>query len=115
MSKYDIFISYYRADTRIAQQIYKRFEERGLICFLYAQNLKTGDNFANVIQSEIINSKYVIFVYGSNSEESIYQRRELDLALESWKKVLSLFTIFCNDGVVHSILRKKNDLLYFYR
>ena len=64
MSKYDIFISYYRADTRIAQQIYKRFEERGLICFLYAQNLKTGDNFANVIQSAIINSKYVIFVYG---------------------------------------------------
>lgn len=107
MSKYDIFISYCRADTRIAQQIYKRFEELGLICFLYAQNLKTGDNFANVIQSAIINSKYVIFVYGSNSEESIYQRRELDLALESGKKVLSLCTNFCNDGVVHSILRKK--------
>lgn len=107
MSKYDIFISYCRSDTRIAQQIYKRFEELGLICFLDAQNLKTGDNFANVIQSAIINSKYVIFVYGSNSEESIYQRRELDLALESGKKVLSLFTNFCNDGVVHSILRKK--------
>lgn len=107
MSKYDIFISYCRADTRIAQQIYKRFEELGLICFLDAQNLKTLDNFANVIQSAIINSKYVIFVYGSNSEESIYQRRELDLALESGKKVLSLFTNFCNDGVVHSILRKK--------
>lgn len=107
MSKYDIFISYCRADTRIAQQIYKRFEELGLICFLDAQNLKTGDSFANVIQSAIINSKYVIFVYGSNSEESIYQRRELDLALESGKKVLSLFTNFCNDGVVHSILRKK--------
>lgn len=107
MSKYDIFISYCRADTRIAQQIYKRFEELGLICFLDAQNLKTGDNFANVIQSAIISSKYVIFVYGSNSEESIYQRRELDLALESGKKVLSLFTNFCNDGVVHSILRKK--------
>lgn len=107
MSKYDIFISYCRADTRIAQQIYKRFEELGLICFLDAQNLKTGDNFANVIQSAIINSKYVIFVYGSNSEESIYQRRELDLALESGKKVLSLFTFFCKDGVIHSILRKK--------
>lgn len=107
MSKYDIFISYCRVDTRIAQQIYKRFEELGLICFLDAQNLKTGDNFANVIQSAIINSKYVIFVYGPNSEESIYQRRELDLALEIGKKVLSLFTIFFNDGVVHSILRKK--------
>ena len=107
MSKYDIFVSYCRADTRIAQQIYKRFEELGLICFLDAQNLKTGDNFANVIQSAIINSKYVIFIYGSNSEESIYQRRELDLALESGKKVLSLFTNFCNDGVVYSILRKK--------
>lgn len=107
MSKYDIFISYCRADTGIAQQIYKRFEELGLICFLDAQNLKTGDNFANVKQSAIINSKYVIFVYGSNSEESIYQRRELDLALESGKKVLSLSTNFCNDGVVHSILRKK--------
>ena len=107
MSKYDIFISYCRADTRIAQQIYKRFEELGLICFLDAQNLKTADNFANVIQSAIINSKYVIFVYGSNSDESIYQRRELDLALESGKKVLSLFTNFGNDGVVHSILRKK--------
>lgn len=107
MSKYNIFISYCRADTRIAQQIYKRFEELGLICFLYAQNLKTGDNFANVIQSAIINSKYVIFVYGSNSEESIYQRRELDLALESGKKVISLFVNHSNEGIIHSILKKK--------
>lgn len=94
MSKYDIFISYCRADTGIAQQIYKRFEELGLICFLDAQNLKTGDNFANVKQSAIINSKYVIFVYGSNSEESIYQRRELDLALESGKKFYRFLQIF---------------------
>lgn len=107
MSKYDIFISYCRADTRIAQQIYKRFEELCLICFLDAQNLKTGDNFANVIQSAIINSKYVVFVYGSNSEESIYQRRELDLALESGKKVISLFVNHSNEGIIHSILKKK--------
>lgn len=56
MSKYDIFISYCRADTRIAQQIYKRFEELGLICFLDAQNLKTGDNFANVNSNNICNN-----------------------------------------------------------
>ena len=60
MSKYDIFISYCRADTRIAQQIYKRFEELGFICFLDAQNLKTGDNFANVIQSAIINLTHLL-------------------------------------------------------
>ena len=107
MDKYDIFISYCRVDNVIAQQIHKRLKELGHTCFLDALNLNIGDDYANTIQSKIINSKYVIFVYGDKSEDSIYQRRELDLTLESGKRVLSLFITPCKDGVIHSILTKK--------
>ncbi len=105
MGKYDIFISCCREDTLIAQQIYKRLEDSDLICFL-ALNPTIAD-FAEAMQSAIINSKNVIFIYGDNSEDSIYQRRELDLALESGKKVISLDISTCKNGVIHSILRKK--------
>lgn len=94
MSKYDIFISYCRADTRIAQQIYKRFEELGLICFLDAQNLKTGDNFANVIQSVIINSKYCYFCIWFQFRIVNLSKERIGFGFRKWEKSFIAFYKF---------------------
>ena len=105
--KYDIFISYCRIDSILAKQITHKLKEFGLNCFLDVDSLELGNNYADTLQSVILESKYVIYIYGENSEDNIYQRRELDLALESGKKVISLFVNHSNEGIIHSILKKK--------
>ena len=81
MSKYDIFISYCRIDSTLAKQITHKLKEFGLNCFLDVETLQLGSNFADTLQSVILESKYIIYIYGENSEDNIWQRRELDLAL----------------------------------
>ena len=105
--KYEIFISYCRIDSTIAKQITHKLKDFGLNCFVDFDALQLGRNYTNTLQSVILESKYVIYIYGENSEDNIWQRRELDLALESGKKVFSLFIKPCNEGVVSSILKKK--------
>ena len=105
--KYDIFISYCRVDSILAKQITHKLKEFGLNCFLDVETLQLGSNFADTLQSVILESKYIIYIYGENSEDNIWQRRELDLALESGKKVISLFVNHSNEGIIHSILKKK--------
>lgn len=105
--KNDIFISYCRIDSTLAKQITHKLKEFGLNCFLDVDNLELGSNYADTLQSVILESKYVIYIYGENSEDNIWQRRELDLALESGKKVISLFVNHSNEGIIHSILKKK--------
>lgn len=105
--KYDIFISYCRIDSTLAKQITHKLKEFGLNCFLDVDTLELGSNYADTLQSVILESKYVIYIYGENSEDNIWQRRELDLALESGKKVISLFVNHNNEGIIHSILKKK--------
>ena len=105
--KNDIFISYCRIDSTLAKQITHKLKEFGLNCFWDVDNLELGSNYADTLQSVILESKYVIYIYGENSEDNIWQRRELDLALESGKKVISLFVNHSNEGIIHSILKKK--------
>ena len=106
-TKYDIFISYCRVDSTLAKQITHKLKGFGLNCFLDVETLQLGSNFADTLQSVILESKYIIYIYGENSEDNIWQRRELDLALESGKKVISLFVNHSNEGIIHSILKKK--------
>lgn len=105
--KYDIFISYCRIDATLAKQITHKLKEFGLNCFWDVETLQLGSNYADTLQSVILESKYIIYIYGENSENSIWQRRELDLALKSGKNVISLFINPCDEGVIQSILKKK--------
>ena len=88
MEKYDVFISYNRNDAHLATQIIEELKDEGLKCFLDKENL--DEKFADTIQAAIFDSKYFIFIYGDDSDNSIYQRQELDLALALNKKVISI-------------------------
>lgn len=107
--KYDIFISYCGIDAIVAKQIAYKLEKFGLNCFLDVDNIQLGNNYASTIQTIVLKTKYVVFIYGENSENSVYQRRELDFALDSGKKVISFFANSSNDGVINLILKKKTE------
>ena len=109
--KYNVFISYCRTETDIALLIAQKLKESGLESFLDLKNIQDNSSYIKQIQSAIISSKYFIYVYGNNSENSIFQRRELDLALTFGKKVFAVFMKIDNTGTVYSIL-KTNAICY---
>lgn len=115
MGKYDIFISYSRNDTILATQIYEDFKRKGLKCYLDREEYQLDHNFADTIQSAIISSKYFIFIYGNNSENSILQRRELDLAIAHNKKVISILLNSSYNGIIPTILQNKTDCIDYRR
>lgn len=111
MNKYDIFISYCRIDTTFVLELSKTLRGLGLKCFLDVDSLRGGDNYANTIQSAIIESKYIIYVYGRDSEDSIGQRRELDFVLDSNKKIISILREVSVNGLIYSILQKRTNCI----
>lgn len=111
MEKYDVFISYNRNNVHLATQIIEELKDEGLKCFLDKENL--DENFADTIQSAIFDSKYFIFIYGDDSDNSIYQRQELDLALALNKKVISILLKISKVGIIPSILYQKTDCIFY--
>ena len=115
MEKYDVFISYNRTDIMLASVISNILQMEGVKCFRDSSMLMEG-NYADAIQSAIIDSKYFVFIYrGNSSENSIFQRRELDLAIAGNKKVISILLESSFDGNVRSILMKKSDCIDYSR
>lgn len=55
--KYDIFISYCRIDSILGKQISHQLKEFGLNCFLDVDTLELGNNYADTLQSVILESK----------------------------------------------------------
>ncbi len=108
---YNVFISYCRTETDIALLIAQKLKESGLESFLDLKNIQDNSSYIKQVQSAIMSSKYFIYVYGNNSENSIFQRRELDLALTFGKKVFAIFMKIDNTGTVYSIL-KTNAICY---
>ena len=106
MTQYDVFISYSRVDGDVARYISHELEGTGVSCFLDFSSI-VDENFADAIQSAVINCKYVIFIYGAQTENSVRQRRELDLALDRNKKVITLLTDTEQEGVIRSILKSR--------
>ena len=106
MTQYDVFISYSRVDGDVARYISHEWEGTGVSCFLDFSSI-VDENFADAIQSAVINCKYVIFIYGAQTENSVRQRRELDLALDRNKKVITLLTDTEQEGVIRSILKSR--------
>lgn len=107
MEQYDVYISYSKGDIELALQAYVELNGLKISCFMDRQPLGVGENYAATIQSALLNSKYVLFIYGDRSEDSIYQRRELDLALECGKKVITLLPHTMSEGVTYSIITKR--------
>lgn len=97
-------------DEDIASTIYYELKNDDVRCFLMSKHTMVG-NLADTVQSALIQSEYCIFLYGDLTEQSAFQRRELDLALQCGKKVYSIFLSSSdNEGVIHSILTKRTTV-----
>jgi len=84
----DVFISYARADSRIAQRISHALQEYGFTVFLDSSTLVAGEDVQHQITKAISSSSAVIAILSVNSKRSNWVEDELQSALEAEKVII---------------------------
>ena len=77
---YDVFISYSRLDTSVADRICEAFDKAKITYFIDRQGIGGGFEFPAVLAEAIIESKVVLFLASKNSYESKFTTAELTFA-----------------------------------
>lgn len=88
MKKYDVFISYLRADNDTARAIYHELSAVGISCFFDGSSIISGDDFAREIAKSIESSKLVLYLCSDKLTQSRWAINEINFALAKGIKVL---------------------------
>lgn len=87
--KYDIFISYSRADLQQVEPFVKMIEQRANVkCWIDWTGIESGSQFEDVIVRAIDSVEVVLFFISENSINSHYAKLEINYAYNVKKKVV---------------------------
>lgn len=75
--KYDVFISYSRKDTPIADRICEAFDRAGITYFIDRQGIAGGMEFPQVLADAIEESTLFLFLASENSYQSKFTNNEI--------------------------------------
>lgn len=84
----DIFISYSRKDTAIADRICKALDRAGISYFIDRQGISGGMDFPEVLAQAIVDCKIFLFLASHNSYNSGFTRNEITFACNHKRKML---------------------------
>ena len=102
-----LFISFNRQDREKVFKIKKQIESAfGEKCWMDLEDIERGD-FAQQTLHAIEQSYFILFFYSKNSEDSQWQRRELEYAIQNNKTIIPLLIdIIPNDSWYYHHLNK---------
>lgn len=87
--KYDIFVSYSRADIDIVRKLVDDIHTKSNArCWVDWNGIESGDQFVDVIINAIDKVDIVLFILSDNSMSSEFARREIDYARNTGKKIV---------------------------
>lgn len=95
-TKYDIFISYSRKDTAIANKICDALDLQGITYFIDRKGIGGGMEFPAVLADAIINCKIMLFLGSVNSYKSKFTNSEVTFAFN--KKPMGSLIPYIIDG-----------------
>lgn len=78
--KYDVFISYSRKDTDIANRICNVLNRYDITYFIDRQSIQGGAEFPSVLADAIIESRLILFLASENSYQSKFTNKEITFA-----------------------------------
>ena len=84
--QYDVFISYSRKDSEVANRICAAFDEVGITYFIDRQGISGGFEFPTVLAEAIINSKIFLYLASENSYDSRFTQSEITFAFNEKPK-----------------------------
>lgn len=80
---YDVFISYSRKDSEIANKIYNTLTSAGLTCFIDLEGISGGADFPSVLAQAIMESRLMLLVASKNFYASEYAMKEVTFAVNN--------------------------------
>ena len=101
--KYDIFISYSRKDSAIADKICSALDNVGITYFIDRQGIGGGFEFPAVLAENIVNSQLFLFLASENSYESKFTMSEIIFAFNKKPKNAILPYIIDNSTLPMSL------------
>ena len=85
--KHDVFISYSRKDSDIADKIYETLTENNITCFIDRVDISGGEEFSPRLAEEIKKSTIFLFLGSENSYTATWTPKELHFAVKHKEKV----------------------------
>ena len=79
-NKYDVFISYSRKDSSVADRICKALDKAGITYFIDRQGIKGGMEFPVVLANAILEAKLFLYLASENSYASKFTNSEITFA-----------------------------------
>lgn len=86
MANYDVFISYSRKDTAVADRICAALDGAGITYFIDRQGIGGGMEFPVVLARAIVESKLFLYLASCNSYESKFTNSEITFAFNEKPK-----------------------------
>ena len=80
MTKYDVFISYSRKDTVIADKICAAFDRNNISYFIDRQGIAGGMELPERLAQAIVDSEIFLLLASENAYQSMFTRREIVFA-----------------------------------
>lgn len=80
--KYDVFISYSRADKAIADQICQAFDEVGITYFIDRKGIGAAREFPDIIAQAIKECRKMLFLASKSAYRSKFTKREIYYAFK---------------------------------
>ena len=102
--KYDVFISYSRKDSEIAEKIYQTLTQEGMTCFIDRTGISGGADFPTVLSTAILESKVLLLVASEHSYASEFTQKELTFAI-SEKGSQFIFPLIVDGSELPTTLR----------
>ena len=78
----DVFISYSRKDSEIADKLCKAMDKVGISYFIDRKGISGGEHFVKTISKEIISCKFFVFIGSSNAYQSKWTMKEVTFAFQ---------------------------------
>lgn len=86
MSKYDVFISYSRKDSAVANEICNALTRAGISYFIDRKGISGGMEFPKIISESILDSKIFLYLASKNSYDSKFTNSEITFAFNKKNK-----------------------------
>lgn len=101
--KYDVFISYSRLDSEIADNICDILKENGITYFIDTEDISGGEEFSPVLAENIGNCTLFLFLGSKNSYHSKWTPKELHFALNHKDSIAIIPYLIDDEPLPHKI------------
>lgn len=91
----EIFISYSSKEYDVAEKLRSAFAQRGIYCWMAPESIPIGSNYAIEIPKAIQACQVFLIILSDNSQNSVWVRKEIDLAVNRNKRIVPLVVNKC--------------------